>query len=404
VTEARLIDVSAWATSKDELLSLDEIEVIERSGLGEVIHGEAPDHFRVRTSSLIGVVVGEGWELRVRPHLSVPRLMFLLGYARDEHGWKDLVAEFEEEDDLFTAIATAFSYHATWALDRGVLRGYVHRDERSISLRGRVRFGDQIARSGGLSLPVELSWDDFTEDVLENRMLRTAASVLLRLPRIPDATRRRLLRLRAILAEVTELPIGLHPEPPRITRLNDRYAAALTLAELVLRAASTGAEREETKGTTFVFDMNKVFEEFVSTALAESLRRRNHGGELREQVTDVRLSEKIGLKPDLVWQRNGQSAAVLDVKYKRLASESFPNADAFQMLAYALAYNLPEGRLIYAKMPGQDARVHAIASAGKRIVVDCINVALDPEDVLAQVDELSDRMANGVTDRLQAAA
>jgi 5-methylcytosine-specific restriction enzyme subunit McrC len=404
VTDVRLIDVNAWDTSKDEVLSLDEIEMIERSRLGEVIHGESPDHFRVKTSSLIGVVVGEGWELRVRPHLSVPRLMFLLGYARDEHGWKDLVAEFEEEDDLFTAIATSFSYHATWALDRGVLRGYLHRDERSISLRGRVRFGDQIARSGGLPLPVELSWDDFTEDVLENRMLRTAASVLLRLPRIPDATRRRLLRLRAILAEITELPIGVRPKTPRITRLNDRYAPALTLAELVLRAASTGAEREETKGTTFVFDMNKVFEEFVSTALAESLRRRNHGGELHEQVTDVSLSEKIRLKPDLVWQRNGGWAAVLDVKYKRLASESFPNADAFQMLAYSLAYGLPEGRLVYAKMPGQEPRVHMIPSAGKRIVVDCINVALEPEEVLAEVDELADRMAFAAADRVQAAA
>ena len=263
-------------------------------------------------------------------------------------------------------------------------------------IRSRARVGCRYL----LSSP----WDEFTEDMLENRMLRTAASVLLRLPRIPDATRRRLLRLRAILAEITELPIGARPRAPRITRLNDRYAPALTLAELVLRAASTGAEREETKGTTFVFDMNKVFEEFVSTALAESLRRRNYGGELREQVTEISLSEKIGLKPDLVWQRNGRWAAVLDVKYKRLASESFPNADAFQMLAYSLAYDLPEGRLVYAKMPGQEPRVHAIPSAGKQVVVDCINVALEPDEVLAEVDELADRIAISAADRLQAAA
>ena len=214
-------------------LNLDEIAEIERSGLAEVVHGTSDGYFRVKTSSRIGLVIGDGWELRVMPHLAIPRLMFLLGYALDETGWKDRVAELEQHDDLFSAIATAFSWHATWALDRGILRGYVHREERRIDLRGRVRFGDHIARSGGLPLPVDVSYDDFTEDVLENRMLRTAASLLLRLPRVPLQTRRRLLRMRALLADVAELPQGSRQKAPPITRLNDRYEAALVLAELV---------------------------------------------------------------------------------------------------------------------------------------------------------------------------
>ena len=167
--------------------------------------------------------------------------MFLLGYAKDHDGWKRLVTTFDEVDDLLSAIASGFSWHATWALDRGVMRGYLHRDEREIALRGRVRFGDQIARGGGLSIPVEVSYDDFTEDILENRFLRTAASLLLRLPRLPEQARRRLLRMRAILAEVSELPIGADVEAPAITRLNERYAPALALAELILSSASVGS-------------------------------------------------------------------------------------------------------------------------------------------------------------------
>ena len=210
---------------------------------------------------------------------------------------EDTVASFEEHDDLFTAIANAFSHHATWALDRGVLRGYIHRDERVISLRGRIRFGDHIARSGGLPLPVEVSYDDFTEDILENRMLRSAASLLVRLPRVPQATRRRLLRMRALLADVEELPSGSSPKAPPITRLNSRYEAALILAELVLSAASTGSSRDMTRATTFVFDMNKVFEDFVTAALSEALEE--YGGELRSQVTEKKLSQHIAIKPDL---------------------------------------------------------------------------------------------------------
>ena len=393
MTDPRLIDVEAWSTSGDVVLSLDEISEIERSGLAEVIHGTGEGHFRVKTSSRIGLVVGEGWELRVMPHLAIPRVMFLLGYAKDEAGWKDRIASFEEHDDLFTAIATAFSWHATWALDRGVLRGYVHRDERRVDLRGRIRFGDHIARSGGLPLPVEISYDDFTEDVLENRMLRSAASLLVRLPRVPQTPRRRLLRLRAILSDVEELPFGTAPKMPPITRLNSRYEAGLVLAELVLSAASTGASRDVTKATTFVFDMNKVFEDFVTVALGEAIRK--FGGELRDQVTAKRLSEHIRLKPDLAWWRDGRWEAVLDVKYKPLYSESFPNADAYQMLAYTLAFGLDHGWLVYAREPERQSVEHVIASAGKTLIVTALDVSRDPDDLLAEVDVLAARLAAG---------
>jgi 5-methylcytosine-specific restriction enzyme subunit McrC len=402
VSEPRLIDVQAWSLGDDVPLSLDEIAEIERSGLAEVVHGVADGRFRVKTSSRIGLVVGDGWELRVMPHLPIPRLMFLLGYALDEQGWKDRVAGFEQHDDLFTAIATAFSWHSTWALDRGVLRGYVHRDERRIDLRGRIRFGDHIARSGGLPLPVDVSYDDFTDDVLENRMLRTAASLLLRLPRVPLQTRRRLLRMRALLADVTELPQGSRQKAPPITRLNDRYEGALVLAELVLAAASTGASRDVTKATTFVFDMNKVFEDFVTTALGEALRR--HGGELRSQVTARRLSEHISLRPDLAWWRNGHWEALLDVKYKPLYSEAFPNADAYQMLAYTLAFGLDKGWLVYAREPHRESVEHFIPSAAKTIVVTALDVTREPDDLLAEVDALADRVAASAHTLVAAAA
>ena len=48
----------------------------------------AVDLWQVRTGSKVGVVLGDGWELWVAPKLPVPRLMFLLAYARDPNGWK----------------------------------------------------------------------------------------------------------------------------------------------------------------------------------------------------------------------------------------------------------------------------------------------------------------------------
>lgn len=402
MSEPRLLRVSAWSKSPTRELTQEQIADIELSGLAEVM-ATPEGGYSIRTSSRVGVLVTDELELRVTPHLPIPRLMFLLGYAMDPRGWKRLVTTFEDIDDLLTAIASGFSWHATWALDRGVLRGYLHRDEREVSLRGRIRFGDQIVRGGGLPLPLEVSYDDFTEDVLENRMLRTAASLVLRLPRLPEQARRRLLRLRSVLAEVSELPIGDPVDAPPITRLNERYAPALALAELILSSASVGSGAGTTASTTFIFDMNKVFEDFVTIALGEALAA-EHGGELRSQVTERTLSTHIRLKPDLAWWRDGTWQAVLDVKYKPLADERFPNADAYQMLAYTLAYALDKGWLIYAREPGQQSVEHFIPQADKTLIVTALDVGLEPDELMLEVDDLARRIASSVVHELTVAA
>ena len=118
-------------------------------------------------------------------------------------GWKDILAPFEDERDEVAAVASGFSWHAhPRASSAGPIRGYQRRDERRDSLRGRIRFADQIARGGGLPIPLEISYGDYTADVLENRMLITAASLLLRMPRVAPLARRRLLHVRSRLEGV----------------------------------------------------------------------------------------------------------------------------------------------------------------------------------------------------------
>jgi 5-methylcytosine-specific restriction enzyme subunit McrC len=357
---------------------------IEQAGLADVVAGPSPGLWRIRTGPKVGVVVGDTWELRVTPRLRVPRLMFLLGYARDQSGWKRLQAHFAPDEDLFSAIASGFSWHASWAIDRGLLRGYIGREERRHDLRGRVLFETQIAR-GALPVPAHVRFDDFTQDILENRMLRTVSQLLLRLPRVPDEARKRLLRVKSVLEGVSTLTDWRNVTAPPVTRLNERYTPALKLAELVLAGASLSANIGEIRSTTFVFDMNKVFEDFVTAAFREAMRQ--WGGVVRDQVTPYSLDEahQLSLKPDLSWWNGAECLAVIDAKYKAIDEGLMRHPDAYQMLAYCIAYGLRQGYLVYAKDSGQEPRTHRIRHSGHEIVVATIDVEKEPDDVLADV-------------------
>lgn len=393
------VAVTAWSETVRPLTRTQAAEISD-SGLAEV--GPRTDEsWVISTNSRVGIAVGSDWELRVRPKIDVSALMFLLAYARDPSGWSDARADFAVADDLFDAVAVGFSLHALDALKRGALHGYRHVDERLMSVRGRVRFGDQLARNMSLPLPVEVSYDDYTVDVLENRMLKTAAVVLLRLARVPTPARRRLLRVRALLDEVGYVERPREVVAPPLTRLNIRYGPALRLAELILRASSIEADRDETgqsrgvSAAAFVFDMNRIFEDFVTTAFREAMAE--HGGMVLSQVKPYSLDDadpaKLPLQPDISWWVDGECRAVLDAKYKAITGGVMRHPDAYQMLAYCTAYGLPRGYLLYAEDSGAEPAVHRIRNTDVEIEVIAIDVGRPPDALLTGVRRFARRVA-----------
>jgi 5-methylcytosine-specific restriction enzyme subunit McrC len=317
--------------------------------------------------------------------------MFLLGYAVDRKGWRDAAAAFGAEEHLFAALASGFAFHAERAISPAPIRGYVGLEDRAPVLRGRLRIADQMARWPGLPVPLEIVYDDYTADIPENRMVRGAAELLLRFPLVPVQARKRLLRVRAALEDVAPMAPDRGARAPAITRLNRRYEAILALAELVLRGSSITTKNGEITSVSFVFDMNQVFEDFLSIALRRSLERRGGRVVLQHRREHLDAGRTIRLIPDITWWRAGRCLAVIDAKYKPIADGRFPNADAYQMLAYCTGFRLPCGYLVYAK--ARDAisgdQQHRIVHAEKTIHVRAIDVDLEPDALLANIDSLA---------------
>lgn len=389
--------LTAW-TSEERDIPEDAVATIVKAGWISVSPVTPPNRWLLTPGAKVGVLSGDGWELHVGPRLAIPRLLFLLAYSVDA-GWGSRPAHFGEENDLMDAVASGFAALTDEALRAGLIRGYVRVDEAERTIRGRIRFGDQIARSAGLPLPVEVTYDDFTANVMENRMLLTAAELLLSRRRIPERARRALLHLRAVMEEVEPLASWHGIRTPEPTRLNDHYRPALTLATLILNAASITAHSGLVRSVDFVFDMNRVFQQFLETALREAMRK-EHGGELRRETRgwlDESVDGKkahLELKPDISWWRSGMPRAIVDAKYKSLVDKkTMPNADAYQMLAYCIGFGLPRGFLVYAKEADEPVGSRRIVKHGYEIEVRSLNVEKEPKQLLADVDTLAREIA-----------
>jgi 5-methylcytosine-specific restriction enzyme subunit McrC len=358
-----------------------------------------PTRWQIRALNNVGVARIRDIELRIAPKLPIRRLFFLFGYAANPYGVKRPDGggvHVGEETDLLPAIAHAFERQADRAIRQGLLQGYRHTEESTAVVRGRIRESDQLRRRFGLVLPVEVAYDEYTADIAENQLLLAAALRLLRLPGVHADVRKRLLALRARFAEVGALTPG-HPLPRwRPSRLNARYHPALRLAELILNSASVEHQRGTVRIDGFLFDMNKVFEDFVCAALREALRDRGGRTELQARGIHLDEAETVRIKPDFVWYDDSdRPLAVVDAKYKAGRPEGFPDADLYQLLAYCTALHLPAGHLIYAKGNAPHA-AHRIRNAGIRIHQHALDLDQPPAALLADLAGIAALLGDSV--------
>ena len=354
---------------------------------------EEEDVWRLTPASTIGALeIGEVLSITIRPKLDIARVLFLASYALGDFRLRDLEHfDFPEKDTPIEPLVRLFVVAAERAFSRGLLRGYRTEEEALYTVRGRIRFADQIRRRFGVPLPVEVRYDDFTEDIPANRLVKAATHALGDMRLRDPKSRTQLGRIAATLENVrlVAFPPQSVPDVP-FDRLNEHYREVVGLSRLILQHATIETGRGRVRAAGFLMDMNRVFEGFVRRALREELGlpQRTFPS---ERVIPFDKDEQIKLKPDLSWWEGGTCVFVGDAKYKRIEYTHAPNADLYQLLAYATALGLPGGMLVYAKGEDKPA-VHEVRHTRKQLEVVALDLAGKPEDIRQQISELADRV------------
>ena len=377
-----------------------QLAVAERDALAEFVdvtpaEGE-PDRYTLRPGSTVGALEIGDLSVVIRPKLEVSRVLYLASYAMGAFKLREELFEFEDADTLIAALAPAFVGAAQRAFGRGLLHGYQTREEALYTVRGRIAFAEQIRRRFDVPLPVEVRYDDFTDDIEANRQVKAAAMILGGM-RIEHAeTRDGLRRVAATLANVTPVHYRRDDLPEvKFDRLNAHYREVVELARLILRHTSFESQRGGVRATGFLIDMNTVFEEFITRALREELRL-SEGAfraakDLRGLMPTLDEGGRIGLAPDLSWWEGRECVFVGDAKYKRTENNRATNADLYQALAYATALDLPGAMLIYAEGEAEPV-THRVQHAEKWIDVVSVDLSGEIEKLQASVATLAKRI------------
>jgi len=338
-------DRSAVAQMNDESSRRLEIE-------------ELKDGVRVKATSWVGVVRLERLEVRIEPKLAGGRdvLVSLIELTSGLAGlWRPRGPDATLESEgagLLDLIALLFALETERVIRRGLLAGYIEREEAIPLLKGRLLVREQVLHRPKRWDRIHCRFDEHDRDIPENRVL--AATVRLLTNRVGDtAVRRRLTRLRSVLDPIswpTAFDWKAAQRDVIYQRLNQHYRPAHELAWLLWQGLGVddllGAGR--TTSVAFLIDKNVLFERLVSLLLERLLQP--EGCRVQSQavqgavVVDARTGKTYSsLIPDVLVSRAGVPAArlAIDAKYKLYDERKIDSADLYQLFMYAYSVSSP---------------------------------------------------------------
>lgn len=390
----REINLREYRTSEPHTLTVAERDALGQANLSITIEPVSGTEgtYTLTPGSTVGALEVGDLSVRIEPKIGIPQLLSLACYAMDAYRpQEERPFDFEESVALPDALALALASHARRAFSRGLLHGYRTEEEALQTVRGRIRFAEQIRRRFGVPLPVEVRYDEFTDDVLANRLVKAAAVRLGAMRLRSRLARRGLGWILGTLDNVSLVSFPRRAVPEvEFDRLNEHYRGVVVLSRLILRHRAFESGRGEVRASGFLMDMNVIFQEFVTVALRESLGVSGRAF-LERSIPSLDEEGRVHLRPDLTWWHGGECLFVGDAKYKEVEVLHAPNADLYQLLAYTTALDLPGGLLVYAKDKDEPV-THQVRHSGKRLEVAALDLSTTLDQVLDRVADLALRV------------
>jgi 5-methylcytosine-specific restriction enzyme subunit McrC len=344
-TETRTIfSLSEYEERIVEVLDPEIAQKIQRTGIVELSR-KVSGEFVIKADSKVGFISVQGVQVNVAPRFPIYNIFYFLGLLEEMKLDSERV-QISDSNDFLTVLFQSFIHSVASSTRKGLISGYVNREDSLQVLRGRIDFSRQVKRSPGNYFPFEVTFDDFVDDVPENQILKKALRISLKYGLQNRSLRNQAQNLLFSFKDVSE--ISQVPTWNK-SRLNSHYWNALRLAELIISGNGFHETTGDIQINGFSIDMYKVFEDFVAKQLAERI---NSSDDL--VATQRSLSLDIGgiyrEKPDVIWYRKGKPFQVLDTKYKQPEGETQQRDslnDLRQVISYASLLGLKEAHIVY---------------------------------------------------------
>lgn len=308
------------------------------------------NHWVLRNNGYVGhIQLPDGDGLTLKPRVELNNVFAMMEYAYDLGDFDlDSVYQSSSVEGFYDRIANILAENVIDRRKRGLYRSYVHRSEKSETIRGKINFTKTARKPWDTKAHIEYS--EMTADNEHNQIL------LYTLSKVSSSTnlcRQETLRkarkaIRLMRGEITYKEFrATDCVGRRYNRLNSDYERLHALCRLILDNSGPSYKVGDVKMVPFNVNMHTLYQEFVTKWLQNNLPAEYRVKPEEKVALGTFDGSELFFRIDLVLYdtTTGDPICVIDTKYKddaRPASE-----DLSQMTGYAKSKDVDETFLLY---------------------------------------------------------
>ena len=233
-------------------------------------------------------------------------------------------------------------------IKRGLKSDYLNKEDNEFFLKGKLLFNEHIKRNYIHKEKFYVAYDEYTQNRVENRLLKSTLKYLLNISSSFENIR--LIRIYQEYMSSINLSIN-YDNDFRMCNTKTRgmkyYRDALIWAEIFLKKETFSSFSGDTIAFALLYPMEKLFENYVEYYLINRYKKLMIIPQYqREFVKDL-----FNIKPDFLIQRDDNLLVVADAKWKIIEKNNeFSQSDFYQLFAYAKIFKPKKPLRLYYPM------------------------------------------------------
>lgn len=320
----------------------------------------------IKANSWVGVIKYKNLHLEILPKLIsadvnndnkisedersiiLKNLIFMLSYTKKlDIKTNDKAKLATEKNPFIEILIREFATSLFESLKRFTPKRYVREEENLNYLKGKIKFSENIRYNCTNEAKFYCEYDEFSENNLLNQLFLFVSTCLYNISN-SSYNKKTLKFIINYYSDISFVRFDkFKVRKIKLARNQELFKKTFKLAKMFVEQTSVDLSKNKFENITLVWDMNKLFEEFVyeilkrQTSLSVSAQKgkrllKNVDSKIRNTYVDILIT-----KPQKI---------VVDTKYKELQSiKDFDNKDAFQVITYCLLHNTNKAVLIYPK-------------------------------------------------------
>ena len=382
-------------TDEDIKFLRETIKKNENDSKIKIIPSDNEGEYILRATSYVGTIKIPSHIITIKPkigHLNFFKMLLYSEKISDLPSFENKV-KIEEGEDLVDFMAKLFCESMTPIIQEGIYRNYTSVVEEISTIRGKLLVVQNIRSPRISQEKFFCEYDEFSADILENQILLYCSQLLSELV-ASEKIKEKLVRIQQQLQKegVSEKILDIyHLDQITYQKFNEQYEEILKLCEFILRITWYGdfSNKEEIPINGFLYNMNTLFQNFVTKAVEKIFVDFNVDWKAREQILEnipiipdgipTKTIDPGILKPDIVIRtKKNVAKLIIDTKYK---DHDPPAADYYQSLAYALTMDCPVLLLLpkFGDRRKEDFKLIPEFDKDVKISVRTIDLSEDPE-------------------------